>query len=211
MRIAQRAERAVCLPRSDEDRTPRMRDHRAEHRALVALGQLLELGARIPRVLDLAGGECDLDVRGKQCGAFERLLGLCARPADRGERGVVLPLSEPKLREAGLRLPAQIARLAVRLLRFLEPAEQPEHLALTVVREPVTTLSGSKRVPASRASSSASSQEPSSCRSSERWMRKRPVNATRPGCRAAHEVSARVHSLARPTSNTAWQARMTPQ
>ena len=48
----------------------------------------------------------------------------------------MLPLSEPKLREAGLRLPAQIARLAVRLLRFLEPAEQPEHLALTVVREP---------------------------------------------------------------------------
>ena len=48
----------------------------------------------------------------------------------------MLPLSEPKLREAGLRLPAQSARLAVGVLRFLEPTEQPEHVALTVVREP---------------------------------------------------------------------------
>ena len=126
----------MCVPCGERDRTPRVRDHRVEHRALVALGELLELGARRPRLLDLAGGESNLDVRREQRGALERFPSLCARPADRGERGVALPLREPKLREAGLRLPAQSARLAVRLLRCLELAEQPQHLALTVVREP---------------------------------------------------------------------------
>ena len=67
------------------------------------------------------------------------------------------------------------------------------------------------RSPARRASSSASRHAPSSCSTSARCTRQRPVNATISGCNAHQSARARVHSRARRTSYTSWQARMTPQ
>ena len=135
-RAAARARRG----RRPQRRKPRPVHARPSHRASRSRS-----ARRVPRTRRTASRasqagaccECDLDVRRKQRGArVKQLLSLCTHSTDGGERGVVLPLSEPKLREAGLRLPAQIARLTDRPLGFLEPTEQPEHLALTVVREP---------------------------------------------------------------------------
>ncbi len=109
--------------------------HRREHQALVDLRDLLELATGRPRLLDLARRERDLDVGGKQRGAFERLRDPRARSANRGERRVAPPVREPKLREPRLRLPAETARFPVRLLRRVESPLKPQDLSLAVARE----------------------------------------------------------------------------
>ena len=113
-----------------------MRDDRLEHRALVLRRELAQLEAGRPRLLDLARGESDLDLRGEQRRSLDRLCDLRARPADRRERGVALALREAKLREAGLGLPAVPARIPIRLFGRRELAAQPQQLALPVEREP---------------------------------------------------------------------------
>ena len=73
----------------------------------------------------LARREGDLDQGGEQRRSLQRLSGFRTRAADRRERGVTPFEREPKLREAGLRLPAEAARLAVSLLRSCELALEP--------------------------------------------------------------------------------------
>ena len=113
-----------------------VRDDRVQHRALVLRREPAQLEACRPRFLDLARGECDLDLRGEQRRSLERVRDLGIRPADRRERGVALPLREPKLREARLGLTAVPARIPIRLFGRREFAAQPQQLALPVEREP---------------------------------------------------------------------------
>ena len=129
-RASRRLASAACrIAFRERDRASRVRGHRRQHRALVPLGELLELAARRSRLLDLARGERDLDVRRKQRRPLQRLGDLGARAADGCECRVGRPLRQPKLREPRLRLPAAAARLAVRLLRGCELPAQPEKLA----------------------------------------------------------------------------------
>ena len=97
--------------------------------------ELAELEACRPRLLDLARGERDLDLGREERRPLERLGDFGVRAADRRERRLDPSLREPKLREAGLRFPAEPARLAVRLLGGVELALEPQKLCLPVVRD----------------------------------------------------------------------------
>ena len=65
-RLAQARERVRGVALGQGDRSPGVRRHRAEDVARLALRDLLELATGSARSLELAGGEHDLDVRGKQ-------------------------------------------------------------------------------------------------------------------------------------------------
>ena len=97
-----------------------MGDHRLQHAALVAAGELLQLRTGTSRGLHLPHGEHDLDVGRKQPQAVEQLGSARFRPADRCRRRPGAPLREPQLREPGLRLPTERARLLVRRFRGRE-------------------------------------------------------------------------------------------
>src|SRR5206468_2318682 len=86
-----------------------------------------------PRLLDLTGGERDLDVRGKQRRPLQRLTRPCGRPPDGGERGVPLALGEAQLREPRLRFPAEAARLAIRLFGGREFSPQAQQLPVSIM------------------------------------------------------------------------------
>ena len=210
-RAGRRARRAH--PRGERDRTARVRDHRREHRALVAPGELLQLAAGAACASSISPDvECDLDVRRKERCPLQRLGDLRRGPADRRECHVTVPLGQTELGEAGLRLPAEAARLAVGLLGGGELAAKPQQLGPAVVgdaRRGVLRLDDPSQ--ARRASSRASDHEPPSCRISARCTRQRPVNATRSRLLVRPALRASVHSRARPTSKTSWQARITPQ
>ena len=193
-----------------EDSAPCVGDHGREHCALIQLGELFELGARRPRLLDVAGRKSDLDVGRKQRRPLERFGDLGACPADRCECRVAFPLREPKLREAWLWFPAGVARLAVRVLGFAELAQQAEKLGLAVMRKP---RQGSVWVDACRRVAPPRARRPRSHQLQD--LRSVDEAAASEGeeirlC-ATHDVSACVHSLARRTSKTYWQARITPQ
>ena len=59
-------------------------------------------------------------------------MGLVDGAAERCRRGIHLPLSQPQLRQTGLRRPSPPARLAVRLLGFRELAAQSMQLGLLI-------------------------------------------------------------------------------
>ena len=117
------------------NRAASVRDHRAQHRALVARGYFLELATCAVRLLHIADHQQDLEVRGQQPGAFERIRGLAEHPADRGQRGIGSALGEPKLGKPGLGLPSVPARLPICLLCAVELPQQPLELRLAVERQ----------------------------------------------------------------------------
>ena len=69
------------------------------------------------------------------------LAGLLQDPADRGARGIEVPLRQPQQGQARLRLPAAVARLPIGLLGLTEIAERATDLPLAV-----TSLAGCGRV-----------------------------------------------------------------
>src|SRR5918996_1191670 len=129
---------------SELDGSTGVRDERGEHRALVAPGDLLELVAAGARLLFLAGGQHDLHVGGQEVRAPQRLCLLAQCAPNRGCGRGAPALGESEERHARLRLPAEPARLSVRVLRLLELASQTMDLSLAVEglggRGPVETL-----------------------------------------------------------------------
>ena len=85
--------------------------------------------------LCLAHRKHDLDERGEQARPLERQRRRRLRPADRRHRRLGASLREAQLGESRLRLPAEPARLPVRLLGGGEVALQPEELALAIAGE----------------------------------------------------------------------------
>ena len=104
---------------------------------LVRVDDLLALVGRRASRLEIAGGDGDLDLRGKSAEAEERLRGVLERACDPGDGRVDLPLGEPEEREARLRIPAHLARDAIGLLGAREVAAATPDLAdLVVARRP---------------------------------------------------------------------------
>jgi hypothetical protein len=103
-----------------------MSGERAEHRASEGRCEHLELGARRPRFLELAGDQQDLAVRRQERGSLERVGPLSDRAAERAHRCLDVPLGESKLGEPGLRLPAVEGRVAVGILGRTEVALQTQ-------------------------------------------------------------------------------------
>ena len=135
-----------------------------------------------------------------------------ARSRPRGCRG--LALRDAQARQPRLGLAPGRARLAVRGLGAASAPREPVELAL-----PVEGLAGGgavlalgQRSAALRASTSASSQAPSSWMISARWTRQRPVKATRLGLLVAPPGQRR-GPLPRPphARRISAQARITPQ
>ena len=122
-RPAQRAERGARVALGERGRRPwrgrpRARSSGAPRSAAIA-DSSSAAGARRG---DVIGGEHDLDVGGEQPRPRDAVLRLVDDAADRRRRGVELPLGQPQQRQAGLRLAAPPARLAVRLLGLRELA-----------------------------------------------------------------------------------------
>ena len=136
-------------------------------------------------------------------------------PADRRERRVALPLREPKLREAGLRLPAEPARLAVRLLGRVELAAQPQELGLAVVARCPPRGSCVSIEPLARAPRLLERVRPRAAELQD--LRAMDEAAAGEGDEIASAASAQLgqrHASTRApvaTSKTSWHARMTPQ
>ena len=120
---SRKCRRRVAL--GESQRALGMGDDRVQHRAVEPLGKLAELATCSPRFLDLARGEGDLGLGREERRPLERLRHLGVRAADCGKRGLGLSLREAKLREAGLRFPAEATRLAVRLRGCVELALEP--------------------------------------------------------------------------------------
>src|ERR671917_525542 len=114
------------------DRALSVRNHGAQHAALVACRDLLELAAGDACLIDIADGKHDFDVGGQQPRALEGLGGLSNSPTDRGGRSVVVPLSQTQQGETGLRFEAEPASVPVGLLGCGEPALQSMDLTLPV-------------------------------------------------------------------------------
>jgi hypothetical protein len=190
-----------------------MGGHRVEDVGVEAARDLLELARRATRVLEVARGESDLDVRGQQPRSSDRVRrpGECA--PHRGGRVVHASLRQAQESESRLRVPAPAARVAVRGLRLFVLASQPMQLRLLVERGSGVTLvePGDEALAAWRASSAASAQAPSSCRISDRCSRQWPKNPIASGCASHHVLSASVHSRARSSAYTCWQPQMTLQ
>src|SRR6185436_5978201 len=106
--------------------------HRSKRPLLVALGQRAELSARLGRGWDIADGEHDLHVRGKQLRPLASFGSLNQGPADPRCGGVDFPLDRPQQGQTWLWLPAAPACLLVRLLSLTEIPEQPMDLASPV-------------------------------------------------------------------------------
>ena len=111
----------------------------------------------------VADAERDLDVSREQTRALWPLVRFGQRAVDRGGGGPAVALCESQQSEAGLRLAATAARVAVRLLGRRELSAQPIHRLPAhrpLRRPPAGCLTAAQRRPARRASSSASSQAP---------------------------------------------------
>ena len=100
---------------------------------LVRVDDLLGLVHGRARRLEIAGGDRDLDLRGKAAEPVERLGCLLERSADPGDCGVHLALGEPDEREPRLRLAPELVRDAVRVLGSRQVTTTPPDLADLVV------------------------------------------------------------------------------
>ena len=206
--------RAACASPSDElHRAPCVRNHRSNI-ALSYPRASSSSSSHARRALStVADGEHDLDVRREQTRAVERPRHRRFRSPNRCRRGVGASLREAQLREPRLRLPAECARLPCTRprRRRTRPAAGGALPGDSAPGPPPGSSSRRSALPRGVPRSSASRQAPSSCSISARCTRQRPVNATISGCSSHQSESARVHSRARRTSYTSWQARMTPQ
>lgn len=106
----------------DRHHTPRLRGQSVQHLAALRAGDLGELVGRLTRRGDVADRDQDLDERRQQRDALKRQLPLVDRATDRRGRRVLPALCQPHQRKAGLRFPPAAARLAIGVLRLVEPA-----------------------------------------------------------------------------------------
>src|SRR5690606_16900571 len=122
---AQRAEGRARVALGEEDGAGGVVGDGAEERRAEALGDLGQLVGGGTGGGDVAGGEGDLAEGGERGRAVAAALRLARGAADGGlgHRGAAL--GEAEERQAGVRLPAAAAGLAVRRLRLREGAPQP--------------------------------------------------------------------------------------
>jgi hypothetical protein len=98
--------------------------HRIDDLGIELLGERVELRAPSPRLLEVAGRQHDLDVRGEQTRAPDPVGGAVEDAPHGGGRGVHASLGRAKKGEAGLRLPAAAACAFVGLFGFGESPEK---------------------------------------------------------------------------------------
>ena len=95
------------------DRSPGVGGHRTKHAALKSCRDLSELAASTASLLDIAYGQHDLDVGGKETYALRRFGGLAHSAADRGARGRCVRLGQAQQGQTRLGLPPAAARVLV--------------------------------------------------------------------------------------------------
>ncbi len=137
-RTSQRRDRRVPVPLGEDDLpegevNQRVVRSRAPPADLVRVDDLLGLGRRAPRRLEIACRDRDLDVRRQAPEPEQRISRVLETPGYARDRGIDLALREPKQRETRLRLAAQLVRHAVRLLGAREVAAPPADLSDLVV------------------------------------------------------------------------------
>jgi hypothetical protein len=79
----------------------------------VPRGERLQLSAGLPRSLEVANREHDLDICREHGRALAGFAGLVQDPADGGARGTEVPLGEAQQGQTGLGLAAAAAGLAI--------------------------------------------------------------------------------------------------
>ena len=131
-RIAQPAVRGLRVALEQQHRALRIARQRVQQRRVEIGGQLRQLVCGGARGEDVTGGDHDLDVRRQQPGPRHASLGAVHHPADRRPGRVGLSLDQAQPCQAGLRLPAPPAGLAVPLLGLRELAAEPVQLGLLV-------------------------------------------------------------------------------
>ena len=130
----QRTERGLSVAFGQVDRASRLRSHRSQHVRVERRRDLLQLAAGAARFVDVADGQHDLDVRGQQLRALQRVGGRAHDAADRRGRRVGASLGQPQQGESRLRFPSQAARGAIRLLGGRKLPAQAVQLRLLVER-----------------------------------------------------------------------------
>jgi hypothetical protein len=131
--LTERRQRLRGVSLRQRNGAPGLRRDRAQDIAPLTLRDLLKLAARGMRALELAGGEHDLDVCGKQRDALERVRCFSDRPADRGGGRTGVALVQPQQGQARLRLEATPTRLAIGVLGRFELPSQTMDLPLPIV------------------------------------------------------------------------------
>src|SRR5215208_736323 len=112
-RVTQRDQGSPNITVGQVDRSPGVRGHRTEHAALKTCRDLSELAAGAASLLDIAYGQHDLDVGGKETYALRRLGSLAHSAADRGTRGPGVSLGQTQQGQARLGLQSASARVLV--------------------------------------------------------------------------------------------------
>ena len=108
--------------------------HRCQRVACLDLRCRRELSTGALGLVDLAGRERDLHVRGEQRRSLQLLAALTDDPADRGQSGVDSVLGQPEQCQSRLRLLALPGCRAIRPLRCLEVATQAMQVSLHAER-----------------------------------------------------------------------------
>lgn len=133
--LAQRLKRLVRAAVREQDRASSVRRRRGQARGAVGARDLGELLARCARVLDVSGGEGDLDRGREQARSRERIAFLRGeRALDRRGRALGSPLGEAEQRQARLGIPAPAVRSPKRLLGSGQVAPLSPQVAELVVR-----------------------------------------------------------------------------
>src|SRR5215212_11763674 len=93
-RVTQRDQSIPNVAVGQFDRSPGVRGHRTKHATLKICRELGEISAGAASRLDIAYGQHDLHVGGKETYALRRLGGLAHSAADRGARGRCVRLGQ---------------------------------------------------------------------------------------------------------------------
>src|SRR5215213_3083752 len=145
-RVAQRNQGSPNVTVGQVDRSPGVRGHRTKHAALKTCRDLSELAAGAASLLDIAYGQHDLDVGGKETDALRRLGGLAHSAADRSARGRDVRLGQAQQSPTRLGLPPAAARVLVGFFGSGELPPQTVDLTLPIAgignRRPIHRLSG---------------------------------------------------------------------
>ena len=120
--MTQRYQGSPVVTVGQVDCSPGMRNHRTKHAALKGCRNLTELATGAARLPDIAYGQHDLDVGGKETYALGRLEGLSHGAADRSARCGGVRLGQAQQGQNRLRLPPTAARV---LVGFFDCGELP--------------------------------------------------------------------------------------
>ena len=197
-----------------EGRASRVRGHRCQRFDVELSRSFLQLSGGAPRFVEVAGRDHTSTYAGSS--RIRRIRSDAAATARRIAAAATSDpaLSDPEKGEPRLRFPSPAARLGCTPPRLIELAAKSMELGL-LVESGQPPASGPtrrcRRCEARRASSIASGHSPFNCNTSDRWTRHAPVKVKDPACVSHQRFNAFVHSLARPSAYTSWQAWITLQ